>query len=130
MKVERNYARFYILLKQMPYADKESIVLEYTNGRTTHVSETTGAEYILMCRDMERMVNESEQRRRYREELRCWRSVCLKLMQQIGVNTTSWNAVNRYCQSRKIAQKEFRFLDIEDLQELSLKLRMILKKSH
>ena len=30
-----NYAAFYGLLKQMPGAGKEEIVLQFTNGRTT-----------------------------------------------------------------------------------------------
>ena len=45
MGTERNYARFYALLKQMPYADKETLVEQYTHGRTTHLHETTEQEY-------------------------------------------------------------------------------------
>ena len=30
-----NYARFYTLLKKMPGADKETLVSQYTDGRTT-----------------------------------------------------------------------------------------------
>ena len=56
------------------------------------------------------------------------RSICLRLLQKIGVDTTEWNAVNSYCKSPKIAGKVFRDLSLDELDELSLKLRMILKK--
>ena len=34
-----NYAAFYGLLKQMPGASKEEIVLQFTNGRTDSLRE-------------------------------------------------------------------------------------------
>lgn len=49
MGTERNYARFYALLKQLPYADKATLVEQYTHGRTTHLHETTEQEYRTMC---------------------------------------------------------------------------------
>ena len=44
-----NYARFYALLKQLPGADKETLVEQYTGGRTTHLRQMTIKEYELMC---------------------------------------------------------------------------------
>lgn len=127
-----NYVRFYTLLSRMPYkGDKEdlkrSLVSEFSLGRTGTLKEITRQEYNAMCVAMERMMP-SQERDRWKEERRRVRSVCLKLMQQIGVDTTNWNTVNRFCISPKIAGVEFRELDIEDLGRLSLKLRMILKK--
>ena len=55
MANERNYVRFYTLLKLLPGADKELLVAQYTDGRTTSLRETTPQEYDLMCRDMERL---------------------------------------------------------------------------
>ena len=52
MGTERNYARFYALLKKMPYADKATLVEQYTHGRTTHLHETTASEYRTMCDEM------------------------------------------------------------------------------
>ena len=54
-----NYARFYTLLKKMPGADKETLVSQYTDGRTTSLRETTRQEYDRMCRDMERTCREA-----------------------------------------------------------------------
>ncbi len=127
-----NYARFYTLLNRMPYTGdredlKRSLVSEFSHGRTGSLREVTRQEYGSMCAAMERMVP-SQEHEIWKEERRRARSVCLKLMQQIGVDTTSWDAVNSYCRSPKIAGAEFRELDIEDLGRLSLRLRMILRK--
>ena len=78
MGAERNYSRFYILLKKMPGADKNTLVYKYTNGRTTHIHETTQQEYNSMCNDMERVAGFDERREAIRKELRRKRSVCLK----------------------------------------------------
>ena len=44
-----NYARFYALLRRMPCADKETLVSQYSDGRTTHLRELSGSEYCAMC---------------------------------------------------------------------------------
>ena len=127
-----NYARFYTLLKRMPYeGDKEDLkrelVSQGTNGRTESLKDVTPREYAVICEAMERTVP-AQKDRGYVEERRRERSICLKLMQQIGVDTTDWTAINSYCQSPKIAGKVFRDLSVEELHQLSLRLRMILKK--
>ena len=70
-----NYARFYTLLKKMPGADKKTLVEQYTNGRTTHLHETTMLEYNTMCRDMEQVAGYDERMSDIRRELRRKRSV-------------------------------------------------------
>ncbi|MDY5688033.1 MAG: hypothetical protein SPF90_06265 [Bacteroidaceae bacterium] len=127
-----NFARFYTLLNRMPYVgDKEDLkrelVLQGTNGRTNSLREVSKKEYAAICEAMERVAPGIE-RDKFAEQLRKSRSVCLRLMQKIGVDTTSWRVVNDYCKSPKIAGADFRVLSIDDLDRLSLKLRMILKK--
>lgn len=127
-----NYARFYTLLKRMPYAgDKEELKRDLvslgTNGRTDSLREVSRKEYAAICEAMERVAPGND-REKFVEQRRRSRSICLKLLQQIGVDTTSWEAINSYCKSPKIAGVEFRDLSIDDLDRLSLKLRMILKK--
>ena len=127
-----NFARFYTLLNRMPYVgDKEDLkrelVLQGTNGRTNSLREVSKKEYAAICEAMERVAPVND-RDKFAEQLRKSRSVCLRLMQKIGVDTTSWKAVNDYCKSPKIAGADFRVLSIYDLDRLSLKLRMILKK--
>ena len=43
-----NYARFYALLGKLPGADKETLVLQFTNGRTPHLHLMTAAEMQLL----------------------------------------------------------------------------------
>ena len=128
MANERNYARFYTLLKKMPGAEKELLVSQYTNGRTTHLHETTMQEYNTMCRDMEQVAGYDERMSDIRMELRRKRSVCLKLMQQLGIDTTDWTRVDNFCLHPRIAGKPFRQINIEELEVLSVKLRAIKRK--
>lgn len=127
-----NFARFYTLLNRMPYVGdredlKRDLVLQGTNGRTGSLREVSKKEYAAICESMER-VSPGNDREKYIEHRRRSRSICLKLLQKIGVDTTEWDKVNSYCKSPKIAGKVFRDLNLDELDELSLKLRMILKK--
>ena len=131
MQEVTNFARFYSILKRVPkigdneYLKKEMVSVA-TGGRTESLKEITRKEYDDRCNLLEKRF--PEKRNIYVEQLRKKRSCCLKLLQKIGVDTTNWTAINNYCKSPKIAGKVFADLDIEELQQLSLKLRMILKK--
>ena len=131
MQEVTNFARFYSILKRVPkigdneYLKKEMVSVA-TGGRTESLKEITRKEYDDLCNLLEKRF--PEKRNIYVEQRRKKRSSCLKLLQKIGVDTTSWTAINNYCKSPKIAGKVFAELDIEELQLLSLKLRMILKK--
>lgn len=128
MANERNYARFYTLLKKMPGADKKTLVSQYTDGRTTSLRETTQQEYNKMCRDMEQVAGYDERMSDIRRELRRKRSMCLKLMQQLGIDTTDWDRVNAFCEDTRIAGKAFRHISIDELEALAVKLRAIKRK--
>lgn len=131
MQEVTNFARFYSILKRVPkigdneYLKKEMVSVA-TGGRTESLKEITRKEYDDLCNILEKRF--PEKRNIYVEQRRKKRSSCLKLLQKIGVDTTNWTAINNYCKSPKIAGKVFAELDIEELQQLSLKLRMILKK--
>lgn len=123
-----NYARFYTLLKKLPGADKETLVSSFTNGRTLHLHEMSAKEYGAMCRQLEDVAGYDERRRSLREGLRKARSGALHQMQLYGIDTTDWNRVNAFCQDKRIAGKQFRELDTEELNALNTKLRMIIRK--
>lgn len=125
---ERNYARFYSLLKRMPGADKEVLVEQFTNGRTVHLHETTMDEYRVMCDEMERVAGYDERREAQKKELKKKRSVCLHLMQQLGVNTADWPTVDNFCENPQLCGKRFARLKAEKLDALQVKLRMIKRK--
>ena len=81
MAEERNYARFYVLLKQLPHADKDTLVWQYTQGRTKSLKETSQWEYDVMCRDMERVVNNDNKAAQKQAALRKARSAVLHQLQ-------------------------------------------------
>lgn len=131
-----NFGRFYGLLKLMPGMDKEELkqqlVMYWTMGRTDSLREMTQHEYHKMCDELNYTLKKQVQddKNTFDALRRQKRSTCLRLMQKIGVDTTDWNAVNSYCRSPKIAGTLFKNLSLDDLDDLSMKLRMILKKKN
>ena len=114
----RNYAALYALLKQMPGMDKESLVLQWTGGRTSSLREMTTLEYNTMIRELRSQVEDLDAKRRAR-------SAVLRQMQLYGIDTTNWEVVDRFCQSPKIAGKRFNRLTLSELQTLRRKLLSI-----
>lgn len=128
-----NFARFYALFNKLPYGGdreelKRNIVSNYTWGRTESLREMTSDEYEACCRGLEQMTGEEEARKRNREELKRRRSVCLKLMQELGIDTTDWARINNFCRHPRIAGMDFAKLTAEELEALSVKLRSIKRK--
>lgn len=128
MAGERNYARFYALLKQLPHADKDTLVWQYTQGRTKSLKETSEWEYGVMCRDMERVVNNDNKVALKQAALRKARSGVLHQLQIYGLDTTDWANVDAFCKNPRIAGKLFRELTITELNEVNKKIRVIIKK--
>lgn len=120
-----DYRRFYASLNRLYGCDaeelKESLVSSYTDGRTTHLHEMEEWEYDAMCRELEEKTGWAEARRKAR-------SLCLKLMQRAGVDTTDWGKVNAFCESPRIAGKAFAKLDLQELAMVTTKLRIIVRK--
>ena len=120
-----NYHRFYALLKSLPggRADdtKETLVWSFTDGRTTSLKEMSQQEYDAMCASL-------EERTGWRALVKRKRSLCLKLMQKAGIDTTDWQRINAFCRNPKIAGKEFAQLGVKDLDALQVKLRAIMSK--
>ena len=114
----RNYAALYALLKQMSGVDKESLVLQWTGGRTSSLREMTTLEYNTMIRELRSQVEDLDAKRRAR-------SAVLRQMQLYGIDTTNWEVVDRFCQSPKIAGKRFNRLTLSELQTLRRKLLSI-----
>ena len=123
MAGERNYARFYMLLKQLPHTDKDTLV-----WRTKSLKETSKWEYDVMCRDMERVVNIGNKAALKQAALRKARSGVLHQLQIYGLDTTDWATVDAFCKNPRIAGKPFRKLTIEDLNQVNKKIRVIIKK--
>ena len=120
-----NFARFYATFNKIPYSGdredlKKEMVEKVTFGRTNSLREVTKREYQDYPANR---INEAA-----REELRRQRSICLKLMQKLGIDTTDWNRVNAFCQDGRIAGKQFRDITSEELEQFAKKLRSIERK--
>lgn len=124
MPPEFNYRQFYALLARMPYADKQTLVFQYTKGRTDHLGQMHPNEYRVMLRDMKRVVDDEDTTR----ELKKRRSSVLKLMQQLGVDTTQWPCVDAFCLHPRIMGKLFCRISVDELEALAVKLRAIKHK--
>lgn len=117
-----NYAAFYALLKSMPGASKEDLVLQWTNGRTSSLKEMSEREYTLMIRQLRQQVDNLEEKKKAR-------SAVLKQFQLYGIDTTDWDAVDRFCCNARIAGKPFRYLTIPELKTLRVKMLSIRNKA-
>lgn len=122
----KNFGRFYSAFHKLtihgePEEAKRQFVLQYTAGRTDSLREMTWKEYGDMCKGVESMSGT-------RDELKRRRSIVLKLMQELEVDTTDWAQINDFCRHPRIAGKPFGQLSIEELMELATKLRSIKRK--
>ena len=128
-----NFARFYALFNKLPCTGdreglKKQIVLQYTWDRTDSLKEMTAKEYEACCTALEKLSGQDEWRQKLRDELRRKRSVCLKLMQKLGIDTSDWARINDFCQDQRIAGKVFRQITVDELEALAIKLRSIQRK--
>lgn len=127
-----NYAAFYALLQHLPGSYdrgrlKRDIVRQFTGGRTESLREMTREEYTDALEAMRKLLP-PDRREPSRAETRYRRSAVLHQLQLLGVDTASWDAVDRYCLHPRIAGKRFRDLDDGDLDALLRKLRAIRRK--
>ena len=123
----RNYRRFYAILKQHPRMDKEEMVLRFTDGRTVRLTEMSDAEYEEMVSTLSRDTTPSATQEKI--DLRKARSSALLRLGRLGINTIdNWDGINAFVSSPRIAGKPFAHLDVFELESLSRKLEMILKK--
>lgn len=118
-----NFGRFYAAIRALSVIGdrddfKRQMVWQYTNGRTDSLREMTRREYDRCCEAL-------EGQSRYKEDLRKERSATLNLMQKVGIDTTDWNRINRFCLDPRIAGKEFARITAEEHPQLRRKIRAI-----
>ncbi|SEF48449.1 hypothetical protein SAMN05216354_0626 [Xylanibacter ruminicola] len=128
-----NFGRFYATFNKIPYSGdredlKKEMVEKVTLGRTGSLREVTKREYQDLCEGLEKIYPANRIKELAREELRRQRSICLRLMQKLGIDTTDWNRINAFCQDGRIAGKQFRDITSEELEQLTKKLRSIERK--
>lgn len=132
---QNDYTRFYALLRRMTGdrdTIKETLVLRFTEGRTTSLREMSRKEYDAMCAAMVAEVEHSGMGgEEYGREIKRLRSAVLKRMQRLGINTTDWSAVDAFCRQPRIAigeAKPFAQLSLSELKDMIKKLQAILNK--
>ena len=129
-----SYARFYALLRQMQgdrEQIKETLILQFTKGRTTSLREMQKDEYEAMCRAMEAEIEHPGlSTEEFRREQKRLRSAVLHRMQRLGVDTSDWDVVDAFCLSNRIARKEFARLSLAELREMVSKLEAMGRKGY
>lgn len=121
-----NYGRFWTAFNSLRIPGdaeyyKRSFVLQFTDGRTESLHEMTRAEYDRMC-------DAVEERSGRKAELRKQRSRTLRLMQQMGIDTTDWAKIDDFCRNPRIMGKVFRHISVNEHSGLQRKLRTIMAK--
>lgn len=124
----KNFGRFYVLARRNPDMDKESLVSQFTGGRTVHLREMRPEEYCRMCDALEFGSGRGDRNAAY-ERLRHLRSSVLVRLGRLGVSTVdNWDGIDAFCMSERIAGKKFRDLTADELQALIRKLENIQRK--
>ena len=115
-KNNSRYGRFWVLMKGREHMiDKDEIVMQFTDGRTTHLSEMTRDEYNEMCAALEGRFN----RAAYEQQLKKARSAVLYRVGKLGINTIdNWDEINAFLLSPKIAGKVLYEMSLEEMKEL------------
>ena len=121
----KNYGRFWRAWNRLSHRDSEDekrlMVQNWNTGRTEHLSEMTQGEYDAACKELEAASG-------YDRELKRRRSICLRLMQGLHIDTSDWQRVNDFCLNPRISGKPFGRLSVDELESLSVKLRAIARK--
>lgn len=124
----KNYKRFYALLKQNPDADKDELVMSFTEERTTSLKEMTEEEFNALCDALQYGAGQGYEQKAM-AELKRARSAVLVRLQRLGIETVdNWDGIDQFCLSKRIAGKRFAALTVEDLDALRVKLEMIQRR--
>lgn len=121
-----NYGRFWTAFNSLRIPGdaedyKRMFVSQFTNGRTESLHDMTREEYDRMC-------DAVEERSGRKAELRKQRSRTLRLMQQMGIDTTDWAKIDDFFRNPRIMGKVFRHITVDEHGGLQRKLRAIMAK--
>jgi len=124
-----NYRRFYAIVRNLGLEEqKEMLVKQYTGGRTSHLHRMKTAEYNALCDALEAQDSRNTIKQKLNRQLKQKRSAVLHQMQKMGIDTSDWENVNRFCREPRICGKEFRLIEDDELDQLLVKLRAIERK--
>lgn len=110
-------------------AAKERLAMEVSGGRTKSLRELSGEELSLLREGLRQATGSTPTpTRRGSPSRRRARSLVLRLLEDYGIDTGDWEAINAFCRDKRIAGKDFGRLDEEELGALARKLHAILRK--
>ena len=133
------HARFFSLLKQIPYKTKEELVLEYSSNKTASLSwfcEIMPRDYTRMINDMQQTVDSMKKQQPQQQPSKFttssitkqYRSSILKRLQKHGIDTTDWDRVNNFMEQPRIAGKRLYEMTDQEMIDFIPKMESILKK--
>lgn len=129
MNTKNRFDKFYALLAQMPNADKEELVWQFSDMLTISLREL----YVKQPEKYKRMIAtmqiEVNKQNGQNAEVKRLRSAILNRIQKYGIDTTSWEHVNKFLQQPRIAGKRLYEMSIGEMRDLIPKLEMILDKA-
>lgn len=130
-----DFAKFYALLKQMPHADKETIIESYSGGETTSLREFKKRNprgFSWMLTDMENKVTSPQSSPKGREadepQKRRFRSLILWAMQEQGVTVKNrdWSDVNSFVEKYAGTGKSLSNMSIDELKKFNAQVHKLL----
>lgn len=130
-KRKNSYSRFYAIAKAKGIdleTHKETLISQFTDGRTTSLKEMKQKEYDEMCDCLQTGRKANETPDQHKARLKACRSDVLHRIQKLGIDTTDWEKINEFCKNPRIAGKPFALLTIDELKAMIPKLEAILRK--
>lgn len=130
-----DFAKFYALLKKLPYADKEAIVSTYSGDVTTSLRDfkkCNPAGFRWMLTDMERKAADlkpSKMKKTPDEpQKRKYRSLILRAMQDQGVTVKNrdWSDVNAFVEKFAGKGKTLSNMSLEELKKFNAQVHKLL----
>lgn len=121
---KKSYSRFWRAFSRLSVGtmDREEVrrdlVSQFSLGRTESLRDLSEIEYRSLCERVEELCG-------MRDELRRLRSMVLRQMQQMGVDTSDWRRVDALCLDSRISGKCFGMLWTDELKSLHRKLKAI-----
>lgn len=110
-------------------AAKERLAMEVSGGRTTSLRELSREELSALREGLRQATGSTptptRKGSRYRRRVR---SRVLHLLEDYGIDTSDWEAINAFCRDKRIAGKDFGRLTEEELEALARKLYAIIRK--
>lgn len=108
---------------------KERLAMEVSGGRTTSLRELSEGELEDLRQGLRQATGSTPTpTRKGSPSRRRARSRVLHLLEDYGVDTRDWDAINAFCRDKRIAGKDFGRLTEEELGALARKLHAIIRK--